>query len=191
MSTVQNILDKKGTFVASKNRDDSVFDATKVMVEKRIGSVVVCDGNKVVGIFTERDVLCRIIAEQRDPMTTTLGEVMTTPVACCVPETSFEELRGVMTEKRIRRIPVVKDNKKYISVNFRIQDMPSYVEIVLADKLVRKLRDEYGDPPLAQVAVKKAKPAKKPDRAEDEGASEDAPEDADKKKKGKKKAEEE
>lgn len=110
MSTVQNILDKKGTFVALKNRDDSVFDATKEMVEKRIGSVVVCDGNMVVGIFTERDVLCRIIAEQRDPVTTTLGEVMTTPVACCVPETSFEELRGVMTDKRIRHIPVVKDN---------------------------------------------------------------------------------
>jgi hypothetical protein len=66
-------------------------------------------------------------------------------------------------------IPTVTNNKKYINVNIRIQDMPTYVEVVLADKLVRKLRAEYGDPPMPELAVKKAETADKKEASGEDG----------------------
>lgn len=111
MATVKDILDKKGSFVASAMKDDLVLESTKVMNDQRIGSLVVCHGEHVVGIITERDILCRVVAAQRDPATLKVEEVMTSPLACCVPETSLEECKGVMTEKRIRHLPVVQENR--------------------------------------------------------------------------------
>ena len=67
MATVQNILDKKGTDVISAPRADTVLDAAKKMNENRIGALVVTDGETVVGIFTERDILVRVVAGGRDP----------------------------------------------------------------------------------------------------------------------------
>lgn len=110
MATVQDILKKKGSFVAAVDMSSSVLDTTKMMNEKRIGSVVVCNKDKVVGIFTERDVLTRVVSAQLDPAATTIGEVMSAPVACCLPETTIEECKDVMTDKRIRHLPVVQDN---------------------------------------------------------------------------------
>ena len=111
MPTIMNILDKKGSYVANKDKTCSVLEATLEMNERHIGSVVVCSGNKVVGIFTERDILSRVVAARLDPARTMLEEVMTTPVACCLPETSVDECKGMMTEKRIRHLPVVADGK--------------------------------------------------------------------------------
>lgn len=77
----------------------------------------------------------------------------------------------------VELIPMVRRGSKYISVALRIQDMPSYVEVVLIDKLVRKLRNEYGEPPLAE----KVKPALKPkdEKAKPKDDSEDAPKETD------------
>ena len=111
MVTVKEILEQKGGAVARIDQDATVLDATHIMNDKRIGSVVVCSGEKVTGIFTERDVLCRVVAEGRDPAATRVAEVMTTPVACCTPQTTMEECAGVMTEKRIRHLPVVEDDR--------------------------------------------------------------------------------
>ena len=111
MVTVKEILERKGEEVASIDQDATVLDATHAMNDKHIGSVVVCHGDKVKGIFTERDVLCRVVAEGRDPRSTRVAEVMTTPVACCSPETTMEECVGVMTEKRIRHLPVVEEDR--------------------------------------------------------------------------------
>jgi len=111
MSTVQQVLEKKGTFVASIGRDDTVLDAAREMNDRRIGAVVVTEGDKVVGIFTERDVLTKVLAQQLDPSTTAVGEIMTTPVACCRPQTDLEECRTVITEKRIRHLPVVDEGR--------------------------------------------------------------------------------
>lgn len=111
MTTAKEILEKKGGFVAAVKCKSTVLEATKEMNERRIGSVVVCDQDKVVGIFTERDILTRVVAAQRDPAATTMDQVMTAPIACCTPETSLEELKSVMTEKRIRHIPVVEEDE--------------------------------------------------------------------------------
>jgi CBS domain-containing protein len=111
MATVRDILAKKGGYVAAVGRDHSVLDAAKEMNVRRVGSLVVIEGESVVGIFTERDILTRVVAVRRDPETTSVGEVMTAPVAVCHPETTVEECRGVMTNRRIRHLPVVADGR--------------------------------------------------------------------------------
>src|SRR5947209_2539504 len=101
MPTVQDILDHKGHEVASVERDVPIIEAAREMNRRRIGSLVVLEGgNRVVGIFTERDILVRVVAEGRDPLDVTVGEVMTTPVECCDPETDLAECKRLVTNKR-------------------------------------------------------------------------------------------
>jgi CBS domain-containing protein len=111
VETARNILERKGGDVAAVAGTASVLEAAKMMNDRRIGAVVVVDGQQVVGIFTERDVLNRVVAERRDAATTRVQEVMTAPVACCRLSTPLSELRSVMTEKHLRHLPVVEDGK--------------------------------------------------------------------------------
>jgi CBS domain-containing protein len=112
---VSEILAKKGPFVASIGADQTVLEAAREMNARRIGSLVVTDGDNVVGIFTERDVMTRVVALQLDPAGTKVSQVMTCPVACCRPDTTLDECRAVMTSKRIRHLPVV-DNGKLVGI---------------------------------------------------------------------------
>ena len=111
MPTVRDVIKNKGGDVAITNEETSVKDAARLMSERRIGALVVARGEKVIGIFTERDVLNRVVAENRDPATTNVGDVMTAPVACCKPSSKLAECRSMMTEKRIRHMPVVDANR--------------------------------------------------------------------------------
>ena len=113
MPTAQNILANKSGDVAIIEEEATVMKAAKIMSDRHIGSLVVGRREKVVGIFTERDVLNRVVARHLDPLKTIVKDVMTTPVACCQPTTKLAECRRVMTEKRIRHLPVVKDNKLF------------------------------------------------------------------------------
>ncbi len=108
-ATVQTLLAKKGHAVHTIELDKSVLDAARLMNQHRIGAVVVTRGDKVVGIFTERDILCRIVAEQRDAADVEVSAVMTSPVACCAPDTELDECRAVMRSRRLRHLPVVDD----------------------------------------------------------------------------------
>ena len=109
MATVNDILLKKGKSVVSVGAGETVQHAARLMNERKIGGVVVTEGGKMVGIFTERDVLRRVVAEPCDPAVTVLRDVMTSPVATCRFETTLEECVGVMARKRIRHLPVVDD----------------------------------------------------------------------------------
>ena len=111
MPTAQNIIDQKRRKVVIIGEEATVTEAAKIMSEQRIGSLVVGRREKVVGIFTERDVLNRVVACHLDPLKTIVREVMTTPVACCQPTTKLAECRNVMTTKRIRHLPVVEDKR--------------------------------------------------------------------------------
>lgn len=111
MATVKDILDKKGGFVASISSGHTVVQASKEMNARRIGALVVTEGEKVIGIFTERDILTKVVAAQRDPESTKVSEVMTSPVACCRLHTSVAECRTVMTDKRVRHLPVVEEDR--------------------------------------------------------------------------------
>ncbi len=110
MPTAQDILANKPA-VATIAESATVMDAAKIMSDRHIGSLVVVRGDTIVGIFTERDVLNRVVARHRDPMKTIIKDVMTTPVAFCLPTTKLAECRSVMTKKRIRHLPVIKENR--------------------------------------------------------------------------------
>lgn len=113
MSNAQSVLDRKGGDVATVERKSTVLDAAKVMNQRRIGAVVVRDAEKIVGIFTERDILNRVVAAGKDPKSTFVGDVMTSPMACCRRDSKLSECRSVMTQKRIRHLPVVEDGKLF------------------------------------------------------------------------------
>ena len=113
MPAAQVILDKKGTDVATIGREATVLDAAKLMNERRIGALVVTEGERVVGIFTERDILNRVVAAGCEPQSTRVGEVMTSPMACCRRDTRLVECKAVMTMNRIRHLPVVEKGKLF------------------------------------------------------------------------------
>ncbi len=108
MATAEQLINLKGSTVASLPPTASVLEAAQLMNEHRIGSVLVIERSTMVGIFTERDVLRRIVAEQRDPATTVLSDVMTREVAYASAHTTLDEIRRAMRERRIRHMPVLE-----------------------------------------------------------------------------------
>jgi CBS domain-containing protein len=125
MSTVKAILATKGSYVSTIGKDATVQQAASVMNEHKIGSLVVLDREHVVGMFTERDILVRVVGEYRDPGKTTVAEVMTTDVFCCRPETTLEEARTAMKDRRIRHMPVVCDDDRICGL-ISIGDLNAY-----------------------------------------------------------------
>ena len=121
MTTVQQLLDKKGREVWSVNPDESVFDAIKKMADKDVGSVVVIDDGNPVGIFTERHYARNVILQGRTSPTTLVGDVMERDVVCVRPEETVEECMAVMTEKRVRHLPVKHQGK--LAGNLSIGDL--------------------------------------------------------------------
>lgn len=112
MRTMGQLLDRKGRHVIAVNPETTVKEAAKVMSDQHIGAVMVvkADG-EIAGIFTERDVMRRVVAECRDPGRTPVRDVMTTAVACCSTKTTLDEVRTLMREKKIRHMPVVEDGR--------------------------------------------------------------------------------
>lgn len=110
MPTVQDVLAVKGSKVHTTSPNASVMEATQKMNEHKIGSLIVMDGNRVAGIFTERDVLSRIVVAQRDPSTTRVADVMTREVLCCRMEMDIEEVASMMKTHRCRHLPVVDED---------------------------------------------------------------------------------
>lgn len=123
MGTTRQLIDSKTDSLATLPPEATVLEAAKLMNERHIGSVLVVKGNSLVGIFTERDVMRRVVAEHREPDSTTLAEVMTTPVACASPTTMLDEVRTVMHDKRIRHMPVVDDDTQLLLGMVSIGDL--------------------------------------------------------------------
>jgi CBS domain-containing protein len=111
MRTVKQLLDKKGHDIRTIDAGSTVLDAAKLMTELHIGSLVVTrkPENNVVGIFTERDIMRRVVAEARDSSKILVREVMTAPIVCCAPSTTLDEVRALMREKKIRHVPVIEN----------------------------------------------------------------------------------
>lgn len=86
-------------------------DAVAEMNRYRVGSVLVCDAGQLVGIFTERDVLRRVVGAAVDPKTTRVSDVMTKNVITIGPDTTIEETMEIFTEKRCRHLPVIDKEK--------------------------------------------------------------------------------
>ncbi len=109
MAAVREILLNKDSWVASIGPRASALEAAIAMNRQKVGSLMVLDGERIVGILTERDLLQRVLAEQRDAAKTSVEDVMTTEILCCQPHTTIEEARAVMKNRRVRHLPVVDD----------------------------------------------------------------------------------
>ncbi|HTS87213.1 MAG TPA: CBS domain-containing protein [Gemmatimonadales bacterium] len=107
MPTVRDILARKGTSVVTVTPDSTVLAAAQLMNTKGIGAVLVVEGSELRGIFTERDVMRRVVAEERPPATTVVGDVMSTGLVTAKPETTMDECAAMMTARRIRHLPVL------------------------------------------------------------------------------------
>lgn len=116
MASVADLLRSKRPVLHSVPASLTVLDATRVMNDHKIGAVVVTRDERIVGIFTERDVLHRVVAEERPPRAVLVQDVMTSDVMCCFPESSLDEVRGVMKNRRIRHLPVVEQGGKVLGM---------------------------------------------------------------------------
>lgn len=108
-ATVGTLLRQKQGGVWSVSPTDSVYDAIRLMAEKGIGSVLVTDGRRLAGILSERDYARKIALHDRSSKETTVAEIMTTPVTFVSSEHTVSDCMRIMTEERIRHLPVVDD----------------------------------------------------------------------------------
>jgi CBS domain-containing protein len=108
---ISALLERKGPLVHAVTPTMTVAEAVAEMNRQRVGSVIVMDGGRLCGIFTERDVLRRVVGASLDPKVTRVSEVMTEKIITIAPETTIEDALLVFTDKRCRHLPVVVDGR--------------------------------------------------------------------------------
>ena len=106
MPSASDLLRLKSADVYTIEPTASVLVATRAMNSHRVGALLVMMDDRLEGIFTERDVLTRVVAQGRDPSTTLTSEVMSTDLFCCEPGTDLDEIAEAMRKRRIRHVPV-------------------------------------------------------------------------------------
>jgi CBS domain-containing protein len=109
VKTVKEILQAKAQKLLSIAPDASVLDALRLMAEKEVGALVVLEGERLAGIFSERDYARKVILQGKSSKDTAVREIMTHKVVCVQPEQSIEDCMALMTDKRIRHLPVLED----------------------------------------------------------------------------------
>jgi CBS domain-containing protein len=109
MSKVSEILSNKGAEVLSVDADASVLEAAQQMIEANVGAMLVSVDGRISGIVTERDYLRRVTLEGRADRETAVREIMSSPLIVISPDTSIEECMALMTEQRIRHLPVAEN----------------------------------------------------------------------------------
>ncbi len=108
-TSIATLLEHKGGAVRTVAATVSVAEAVKEMNRHKIGCVLVMEGTRLAGIFTERDVLTRVVAADLDPKTTPVARVMTGNVLTTTPEATVQQMMDTFSEKRCRHMPVLKD----------------------------------------------------------------------------------
>ena len=111
MKTLKQLLTAKPLGILSIAPDARVFDALQVMAEKNVGALLVMEAGQVVGIITERDYARKVILRGKSSLDTPVREIMTEKVLCVHPDQSVEECMGLMTDKRIRHLPVMEGDR--------------------------------------------------------------------------------
>ena len=111
MTTMQQLLDQKGRKIWSIHQDATVFDAIAKMAEKNIGSLVVMDGEKLVGIITERHYARNVVLKGKTSPTTPVRDIMERHIIVARPYQSVEQCMALMSEKRVRHLPVLEGEK--------------------------------------------------------------------------------
>jgi CBS domain-containing protein len=133
MIPVRNILEKKGNEVLSVSPDASVFDAMKIMGENSAGSVLVMEEGQVVGIMSERDFTRKIVLPRKFDEELTVRDIMTADVITVTPETSVEECMSIITDKKIRHLPVIDEGQLVgiISIGDVVRYLLSQKEMII------------------------------------------------------------
>ena len=116
MNAVGDVLEEKGHEVLRIEASATVFDAIKRMVESNVGALLVTDEGRLTGIVTERDYLRRVTLEGRTEKETLVREIMSSPLVYVTPDTSVEECMAVMTERRIRHVPVFGESRDLVGI---------------------------------------------------------------------------
>ena len=111
MKTVKDLLDDKGYQLFSLTPGDTVYDAIALMAERGVGALLVLEGKKLVGILSERDYARKVILQGRRSQDTLVSDIMTTEVVCVGRDRTVEECMALMTDKRIRHLPVVEGSE--------------------------------------------------------------------------------
>ena len=111
MITVRQLLRGKGHDVWHTTPDASVYDALKLMADKEIGALLVLEGEDVVGIISERDYARKVTLKEKSSMDTPVKEIMTSEVISLRPDQTIQECMSLMTDKRIRHLPVLEDER--------------------------------------------------------------------------------
>jgi CBS domain-containing protein len=138
---VSDILSTKGRNVWSIEPGASVYDAMKLMAEKGVGALIVREGEHVAGVISERDYARKVILEGRSSRTTEVRQIMTAHVLYAGPEQTIEECMAIMTDKRVRHLPVLEQERLVgvISIGdlvkaiiseqqFRIEQLEQYIK---------------------------------------------------------------
>jgi CBS domain-containing protein len=109
VNRLYEILEEKGGEVLKVDAESSVFEAVQLMVQKNVGSLLVTERGDITGIVTERDYLRRVTLEGRTDRETPVREIMSSPLIVASPETTVDECMALMTDRRIRHVPVVEE----------------------------------------------------------------------------------
>jgi CBS domain-containing protein len=115
VTTVRQLLDQKGREILSIDPSATVFDAVAKMAEKDVGSLVVMDDDEIVGMITERHYARNVVLKGKTSPATPISDIMERNVVVVQPEQSVEQCMAIMTDKRVRHLPVV-DGEKLIGV---------------------------------------------------------------------------
>jgi CBS domain-containing protein len=111
MKTVQQILRHKGSMFWSVTPETMVFEALKLLAEKDVGALLVLEAGRLVGIISERDYARKVVLKGKSALDTPVSEIMTSRVMCVRPDQTVEECMALVTEKRIRHLPVLVDDE--------------------------------------------------------------------------------
>jgi len=111
MKTVKQILDEKGHAAWHVAPDSFVYDALKLMADNGIGALLVLEGERLVGVISERDYARKVILKGKSSLDTPVKDIMTRDIIWVRPEQSVEECMALVTEKRVRHLPVLVDDR--------------------------------------------------------------------------------
>lgn len=111
VDTVSAILGKKGRAIWSLSPEASVYDAIEMMADKGVGALLVLSEGRLVGVISERDYARKVILQGKASKQTAVKEIMTSPVIFVTPKQTVDDCMALMTNKRIRHLPVVEDEK--------------------------------------------------------------------------------
>ena len=134
MKTVAQMLEHKPIGVISINPEASVLDALKLLAEKDVGAVLVMDGTRLAGIFSERDYARKVALKGKSSGDTPVSEIMTRQVVFVTPAQTNEDCMALMTQKRIRHLPVIDKDRVQgvLSIGDLVKDMISEQQFIIS-----------------------------------------------------------